>query len=352
MVIWGHPDTTGYSSIDYYLSSDKFHQYPYTINSHSLGLERASSEVERVNATTTTTSITASSSTSSASSSSSSSTATTSASIMAYKSFTEQLVLFDSLGFIFDRPLLTTNFNKINKELLLQHQQPQLKQSEKIENIDFLAHIYRPIQYYTQIYTTLQKKKQKTSQQLMNLITLKRKNSTTIVLLPQHLPKFHPIYDIIILNIILLSPHTVITIIDNKKKINWKNTIIKRWKFKLNTIIKNCIYNIYECKKNNIHLYNNIILLKNNSTTTNNNNNKLLNERIVDSYFNRIIWLDSLNPAEYLMLLAIGDVMLDPFPFGGGVTTLESLAVCTPVITLPDAQSVPQLATGRCSVYV
>ena len=334
MVIWGHPDTTGYSSIDYYLSSDKFHQYPYTINSHSLGLERASASATITSATNTNTT--------------SSSSATTSASIMAYKSFTEQLVLFDSLGFIFDRPLLTTNFNQINKELLLQHQ-PLQQQSEKVENMDFLAHIYRPIQYYTQIYTTLQKKKQKSSQQLMNLITLKRKNSTTIVLLPQHLPKFHPIYDVIILNIILLSPHTIITIIDNKKKINWKNTIIKRWKFKLNTIIKNCVYNIYECKKNNVHLYNNIVLLKNNSTTT--NNNKLLNEGIVDSYLNRIIWLDSLNPAEYLMLLAIGDVMLDPFPFGGGVTTLESLAVCTPVITLPDAQSVPQLATGRCRVY-
>ena len=38
--------------------------------------------------------------------------------------------------------------------------------------------------------------------------------------------------------------------------------------------------------------------------------------------------------------------MLDPFPFGGGVTTLESLSVCTPVITLPSRQSVPQLAAG------
>jgi hypothetical protein len=38
--------------------------------------------------------------------------------------------------------------------------------------------------------------------------------------------------------------------------------------------------------------------------------------------------------------------MLDPFPFGGGVTTLESLSVYTPVITLPSRQSVPQLAAG------
>jgi predicted O-linked N-acetylglucosamine transferase (SPINDLY family) len=42
----------------------------------------------------------------------------------------------------------------------------------------------------------------------------------------------------------------------------------------------------------------------------------------------------------------MGDLMLDPYPFGGGVTTLEALAVCTPVITAPGMQSVPTLAAG------
>ena len=65
-----------------------------------------------------------------------------------------------------------------------------------------------------------------------------------------------------------------------------------------------------------------------------------------DLILSRIRWVSSLTPQEYLTLLAVGDVMLDPFPFGGGVTTLESIAVCTPVITLPSAQSVPQLAAG------
>merc|ERR1711991_376254 len=37
---------------------------------------------------------------------------------------------------------------------------------------------------------------------------------------------------------------------------------------------------------------------------------------------------------------------LDPYPFGGGVTILESLAVSTPVLTLPGLQTVPALADG------
>jgi predicted O-linked N-acetylglucosamine transferase (SPINDLY family) len=47
-----------------------------------------------------------------------------------------------------------------------------------------------------------------------------------------------------------------------------------------------------------------------------------------------------------IIMLAMGDLMLDPYPFGGGVTILESIAVCTPVITSPSLQTVPGLAAG------
>ena len=53
-----------------------------------------------------------------------------------------------------------------------------------------------------------------------------------------------------------------------------------------------------------------------------------------------------MTPTEYLILLAVGDLMLDPYPLGGGVTILESISVCTPVITSPSLQTVPGLAAG------
>ena len=42
----------------------------------------------------------------------------------------------------------------------------------------------------------------------------------------------------------------------------------------------------------------------------------------------------------------LNEVVLDPFPFGGGVTSLEALSVGAPVVTLPSHQSVVRLAHG------
>ena len=60
----------------------------------------------------------------------------------------------------------------------------------------------------------------------------------------------------------------------------------------------------------------------------------------------RILILPSMKTATFISLLAASDVLLDPFPFGGGVTTLEALAGCTPVVTAPALQTVPQLTAG------
>ena len=56
----------------------------------------------------------------------------------------------------------------------------------------------------------------------------------------------------------------------------------------------------------------------------------------------QIHWMGNMARPQYIQCLAACAVMLDPFPFGGGNTTLEALAVETPVVTLP-----PRLARGR-----
>ncbi|KAE9129233.1 hypothetical protein PF006_g16076 [Phytophthora fragariae] len=60
----------------------------------------------------------------------------------------------------------------------------------------------------------------------------------------------------------------------------------------------------------------------------------------------RVLFLPTLPFPEFQALLTQADVLLDPFPFGGGVTTLDALHLGIPVVTLPSAQSVVHLAAG------
>lgn len=49
----------------------------------------------------------------------------------------------------------------------------------------------------------------------------------------------------------------------------------------------------------------------------------------------RIRFLPAEPNADFLQLLALADVVLDPFPFGGGNTSCEALAVGSPIVTRP-----------------
>ena len=67
---------------------------------------------------------------------------------------------------------------------------------------------------------------------------------------------------------------------------------------------------------------------------------------ILPRAFSRVRFFPTLPHDEFLVLLRFADVVLDPFPFGGGVTTLEALSMGTPVVTLPTRQTVVRLAAG------
>ena len=51
----------------------------------------------------------------------------------------------------------------------------------------------------------------------------------------------------------------------------------------------------------------------------------------------RVRILPHMGWADYLNLIAVSDVMLDPLHFGGANTSYEALALAVPVVTLPPA---------------
>jgi predicted O-linked N-acetylglucosamine transferase (SPINDLY family) len=59
--------------------------------------------------------------------------------------------------------------------------------------------------------------------------------------------------------------------------------------------------------------------------------------RTIPDVCGRIRWLSRLSRPDYLRLLAVSDVMLDPIHFGGGNTSYEGLALGVPIVTWPSA---------------
>ncbi len=59
--------------------------------------------------------------------------------------------------------------------------------------------------------------------------------------------------------------------------------------------------------------------------------------RVMPDVTDRIHWLPGLPRPDYLRLLAQSDVVLDPFPFGGGNSSYEAFAMGAPIVTLPGA---------------
>jgi hypothetical protein len=185
-----------------------------------------------------------------------------------YNAYSEQLVLLSALGYYFHRP--------------------------NIVNISTEAMVNRNDDYYL----TLQSMLSDTSY-LGDIIERKRNESIKLVLCPQHLPKFHPLFDEVLKGVLNAGENVYLVLLVNDKKCMWRATLMQRWHLSLGS-----------------------------------------------SLSKRIIWLSYLTPHDYLLMLAAGDVMIDTFPFGGGVTSLEALSVLTPIVTLPDLQTTPALTAS------
>ena len=128
-------------------------------------------------------------------------------------------------------------------------------------------------------------------------------NRSAIYLIPQTLPKFHPHFDDAMKNILASDESdSVVVIIFNRDKVYWKNRLRRRLQ-------------------------------------------AALGQHLVD----RIMFVPSMSNTQFAGLLQASTVVLDPYPFGGGVTSLEAFSLCKPVVTFPGMQSVPRLTGGMYS---
>lgn len=103
---------------------------------------------------------------------------------------------------------------------------------------------------------------------------------------PQMLFKFHPAFDEALAGILKRDPDAIVVTLDAKYP-EWKQLLSERW------------------------------------------------QRQMPDMAERIRFLPKMPRSDFLELLAVSDVMLDPFPFGGGHTSYEALSLGLPVVTLP-----------------
>jgi len=119
--------------------------------------------------------------------------------------------------------------------------------------------------------------------------------SSNVYLIPQSLPKLHPRFDDAIVGVLLADPDGVVLVpADGHGQRGWLYKLQAR-----------------------------------------------LARRIPDTgAFTRLIFCPRVGQQDLWRLFELADVALDPFPVGGGITSLELIATATPVVTLPSAQTV------------
>ena len=240
VTLWGHPTTTGLSSIDYFVSSDQYHIHQ---DSHS-------------HSATSSTYHTSDNSDNRHSMS-------TSCDVKvgphnyddAQDWFSEQLVRLDTLGFYFDRqPALDAvhhalTFSALTYTAYTDTDGTTTTSSLLVKNML----VERPDTFYEAVQLSLPPDQPHLQSQshhpkksddrledvmfpLMSLRELiqKKRDDAVVILCPQHLPKFHHNFDDVIFPLLEQHKNAVFVMLAGlEKKRLWRRTLNERWKKRL-----------------------------------------------------------------------------------------------------------------------
>ena len=135
-----------------------------------------------------------------------------------------------------------------------------------------------------------------------------------------------------------ISPHKLFITKDNKHKQLTKGEL----GFKDITNIYCCLQTFYkinkqfeQCLLRILQLDPNACILLSNTFPYCKSHLKRIKNIMTDAQIKRLKWYPSLEKAEFLNLVKISNVCLDPFPFGGCNTSYDAFAYNIPVITFP-----------------
>ena len=204
--------------------------------------------------------------------------------------FVEQLVLFDTLGFAFesDESVNGGQYSKTINTVTKSDSDalPPKTKEQRSQYLCWLASRSYDIHGHS----------------LKNMMKCKDDNMNVVVYTClQTLMKMHPSFDEVIIRLLERKPDALIVLSHSSTQVVWQRSLRSR-----------------------------------------------LLQRVGKTKAKNIIFVNQMPHHDYVRAICGGDVTLDPFPFGGGVTMIDSLACDPPVrfVTSSHLQTVHGLASG------